>query len=92
MAFKIKERPGCITAAEMRALFEESIRQTKVFADNTPMGTMEVNGEFSHYMDSTTDSMWIGFAIGMRCAERRAALTPPAVAAPAQAGETKGGA
>jgi hypothetical protein len=74
MPFKIKDRPGVTPSAAMRQLFEQSIRQTKVFADNTPLGTMQVNGEFSHYMDPITDSMWIGFAIGMRCAERRDAV------------------
>jgi hypothetical protein len=27
---------------------------------------MEINGEFQHYMDSDTDTLWIGFALGAR--------------------------
>jgi hypothetical protein len=56
----------------MRSLFEECIRDTKKLSDTTPLGVMEVNGEFSHYMDPDTDTMWLGFAIGLRCAERLA--------------------
>jgi hypothetical protein len=38
--------------------------------DTTPLGIVEVNGEFSHYMNPETDTFWLGFALGMRCAER----------------------
>lgn len=70
MLFRVKDVDGRITVAKMRGLFEQSIRQTPTFRDNTPLGIMEINGQFSHYMNATTDTMWIGFAIGMRCAER----------------------
>lgn len=66
----IKDRPGCITRAEMRKYFEKTICDTPMLRGKVPLGIMEVNGEFSHYMDPDTDTMWIGFAIGMRCAER----------------------
>ncbi len=68
---KMKDRPGCITVAQMRTYFEQAINGTPRFKDNTPLGIMEVNGEFSHYMNPETDTMWIGFAIGTRFAERR---------------------
>lgn len=67
---KIKDKPGCITVAEMKRHFEEAINSTPVFKANTPLGVVSVNGEFSHYADSETDTMWLGFAIGMRAAER----------------------
>ncbi len=65
MSLKIKDRDGdgTITVAEMRTYFERSIK-------GTPLGTMDINGEFDHYMDADTDTLWIGFALGMRCAER----------------------
>ena len=83
---KITDRPGVIPSTTMRTLFEESIRQTKVFAKNTPLGAVTVNGVFSHYADPDTDTMWIGFAIGMRCAER----LQKAAASPAQEAEKPG--
>ncbi|BDD90912.1 hypothetical protein PanNE5_03520 [Pandoraea sp. NE5] len=67
---RVKDLPGKITVAEMRRLFEASITSTPMFKDNTPLGIMQVNGEFSHYMTPDTDTMWLGFALGMRCAER----------------------
>ncbi len=66
----IKDKPGCITKAEMRSYFEKAITDTPLLRDKTPLGVMEVNGEFSHYMDADTDTMWLGFALGMRVAER----------------------
>lgn len=66
----IIDKPGCITKATMREYFEKSINATPAFKKNIPLGIMEINGEFSHYMNPTTDTMWLGFAIGMRCAER----------------------
>lgn len=73
MAFKIKDGPGKMPVALMRTYFERLVNDTDVFKANTPLGIMEVNGEFSHYMDAETDTMWLGFALGMRCAERLAA-------------------
>lgn len=70
---KIKDLPGRITVAEMRSLFEKSINDTAVFKANTPLGVVTLNGEFSHFANPDTDTMWLGFAIGMRCAERMAA-------------------
>lgn len=70
MPLKITDRPGCITAAQMQPIFEREIRGTPALAVNTPLGAMEINGAFSHYMDADTDTMWLGFAIGMRAAER----------------------
>lgn len=71
----ILDREGCITVAAMRALFERSVKETRVLAQTTPLGTIEVNGAFSHYMEPDTDTLWIGFAIGMRAAERAAKST-----------------
>lgn len=70
MSVTIKDKPDAISVAIMRTYFEQSVNQTPQFSKSTPLGIMEVNGQFHHYMDPDTDTMWIGFAIGMRCAER----------------------
>lgn len=72
MLLRIKDLPGRIPVAEMRRYFERAINDTPSFKANTPLGTVEINGQFSHYFDADTDTMWLGFAIGMRCAERLA--------------------
>jgi len=76
MGWNIKNPPGVRPAEQMRALFEKSIRSTPVFARNYTLGASMVSGEFRHYTNPETEAMWIGFAIGMRCADRldRAAL------------------
>lgn len=69
----IKDKTGCITVEEMRHYFEKLIKETAPLAANTPLGAMVINGKFSHYVTPDTDTMWIGFALGMRAAERLAA-------------------
>ncbi len=66
----IADKPGAIPSAQIRECFERVVRETKSLADNTPLGTMVINGVFSHYMDQDTDTMFLGFALGMRCHER----------------------
>lgn len=66
----IKDRPGAISKALIRHYFEGMVANTPSLKANTPLGTVTVNGEFSHYADGDTDTMWLGFALGMRCAER----------------------
>ena len=60
------------TVANMRKLFEEAVNSTPALKKNTPLGIMEINGQFSHYMHPDTDTLWIGFAIGLRMAQRMA--------------------
>ncbi len=74
MSIVIKDLEGRITVARMKVLFEQSIRDTPVFSDTTPLNVFEINGKFSHYMNADTDTMWLGFALGMRCAERLEAM------------------
>lgn len=74
---KIIDRPGVMPVETMRALFERAVRQTAVFEKNTPLGIMEINGAFSCYMNPETDTMWLGFALGMRTAERLAKAAKP---------------
>ena len=69
-ALRIVDREGVISTEDMRVLFEGSINNTPAFKTNTPLGIVEINGTFSHYMDGDTDNMWMGFVLGMRLAER----------------------
>jgi len=66
----IADRPGKISKAEIRTYFEGAVNNTPALKANTPLGIVKLNSEFSHYADPETDTMWLGFALGMRCAER----------------------
>lgn len=66
----VKDYPGRISVETMRAHFEGMVKGTPAFAANTPLGAITINDSFSHYADPDTDTMWLGFAMGMRCAER----------------------
>lgn len=66
----VADKPGCISKAVMRDYFETGVNNTPVLKANTSLGAVTVNGKFSHYADPDTDTMWLGFALGMRCAER----------------------
>jgi hypothetical protein len=66
----IKDRDGVLPVSTMKLMFEQTINQTAALKRNTGLGTFEINGEFSHYVEPDTDTMWLGFALGMRCAER----------------------
>lgn len=67
--FNIKDRPGVIAVASIRNHFERMIQGTPGLRF-TPLGTVEKDGQFSHYSDTETDLFWRGFALGMRVAER----------------------
>lgn len=67
---KINDRPGCIPVAQMRHYFEGAINSTPVLKASRPLDVVTSAGEFQHYADPGTDSMWTGFALGMRAAER----------------------
>lgn len=77
-ALRIVDREGVISTEDMRPLFEGVINGTPTFKRNTPLGIVEVNGRFSHYMDGDTDNMWLGFVLGMRLAERQQRQAEPA--------------
>lgn len=75
---QIKNRPGCIRTEDMRRHFEQGIRQTPILNDRFSLAPMVINGVFSHYMDPDTDTAWIGFALGMRAAEKLQRARAPA--------------
>lgn len=75
----IEQRDQFCSVEHLRAAFEDYIISSDKFKGNTPLGTMTINGQFDHYMEPDTDTMWIGFAIGYRAAicEHLEALTCP---------------
>lgn len=58
----ITDRPGIISAEAIRTLFERAAVESRW---NLPM---EWSGQY--YLDRETHARWIGFALGMRCADR----------------------
>lgn len=58
--------PAFPTLEEMRVQFEEVVRSSPRLSQSTPLGIMEINGLFAHYMHPDTDTMWIGFGLGYR--------------------------
>lgn len=65
MSFNIKNRPGCISKEKMRQYFEKAINDTALLRSKISIETKD-----DHYLNPDTDTMWTGFALGMRCAER----------------------
>lgn len=61
----IVDYPGVIPIAEMRQHFEAVVRSTESLSKRL---SLEMLGD--HYATRETDTVWKGFAIGMRCAER----------------------
>lgn len=80
--------PEHMPVEELRKYFEDYISKSKRFKDNTPLGIVTFNGEFQKYMDSDTDTMWIGFALGMRHAMKHK-LTPTSIFLPVSQTEPK---
>jgi hypothetical protein len=50
---------------ELRNLFETSVKKTPSLKDNTPLGIIEVHGQFQGYFDNETDNLFIGFIMGV---------------------------
>jgi hypothetical protein len=68
--FDIKDRPGVISVNVMRVYFERGVKETETLAEHVPLDCDMVNGVFQQYTNPETHAMWVGFALGMRCAER----------------------
>lgn len=66
----IVDKEGCFTKKEMRERFEEFVKTTSALSGNTPLGSLNMNGEFVYYMNKDTDTLWLGFALGMRVAQK----------------------
>ena len=70
MSFTIKDGPGNIPVEQLRSEFERAVNDTALLKANTPLGVMEINGAFSHYMNADTDTLWIGYALSRRAGQR----------------------
>ena len=67
---EVRDRPGVMKASLMRHYFEGAVMQTATLAATLPLDRVVVAGEFQEYMRPETQAAWVGFALGMRCAER----------------------
>lgn len=70
----IKDRRGVITTAAMRVHFEGMCRDTPCLHPQ-PMDATVIDSTFHCYQNEETNMLWLGFALGMRCAERAAKRT-----------------
>ena len=66
----VRDRPGVMKAILMRNYFEGAVMQTPTLAAALPLERVFVAGEFQQYKRPETQTAWVGFALGMRCAER----------------------
>jgi hypothetical protein len=66
----VHDRPGVMKASLMRHYFESAVAQTASLASRLQLDRVTVAGEFQEYVRPETQSAWVGFALGMRCAER----------------------
>jgi hypothetical protein len=69
MRFCIVDKPGTISVREMQSLFESSCRKNDIIGRCTHLDTVQ-DAEGLQYADEETDTLWLGFALGLRCAER----------------------
>lgn len=79
----IKDRPGFSSHKLMRTYFECAVRQTGALSGRVPLDCSVAADGSVEYADPKTHAMWVGWALGMRCAERIERQLP---AAPAQEG------
>lgn len=63
---QISSREGEIPVESMRHLFERAIRTEPYLHGKASLLSAQVNGVFSHYIDPDINSMWLGFALGIR--------------------------
>ena len=70
MTLVIKDREGCISQRLMRHYFEQAVTQTEALAAHVPLDCAVDSGGTVEYANSTTQAIWVGWALGMRCQER----------------------
>lgn len=64
--FKVIDREGYMSVADIRVLFEQGAHGTAVIGDG-----MVLDWDGAGYADHDTDLVWVGFAFGLRAAEQR---------------------
>ena len=68
--FVMKDRPGFRTQKLMRHYFESAVKQTAVLAARVQLDcTVGADGAVT-YAHQDTQTLWVGWCLGMRCAER----------------------
>ena len=65
ISLSIRDYEGCLPSSQIRIAFEKSVRETTTLRKHFPL-TMEGG----YYNDARTNDAWVGFATGLRCAER----------------------
>lgn len=68
-SFCMKDYAGAIPVETLRGHFESVVAGTPAFAVLS-LRSRQTDGTFRGYVDAATDKLWVGFAIGMRCAQR----------------------
>lgn len=66
----IKDRPGFSTQKLMRHYFEGAVKQTEALAKNVHLDCKVAADGSVEYAHEMTQALWVGWALGMRCAER----------------------
>lgn len=66
----IVDREGLMPVALMREYFESSVSSVPALAKQLSLLPVLNKGTFSHYANKTTQQLWIGFTLGIRCHER----------------------
>lgn len=67
---KIGDRAGVLPVAKLRSMFEAAVRGTPRLAREVRLDPLYSADEFLGYVARDTDTMWFGFSLGLRCAER----------------------
>lgn len=57
---------------QLRQQFEELIAHSTRWRFSTPLNCLLVNDRFHHYMDPDTDTLWLGFLMGVNATNRLA--------------------
>lgn len=72
----VTDRPGALPTSQIRSLFERSVQSTPALSSVYPLEVANLDGAFIHYRNPETQNLWVGFSLGMRCAERMAKVQP----------------
>lgn len=66
----VADRPGALPSSQIRSLFERAVHSTPALSRAYPLEVVNLDGAFIHYRNPETQNLWVGFSLGMRCAER----------------------
>lgn len=66
----ITDSPGTLPSSQIRSLFKRSVQPTSALTSVYPLEVVNLDGTFIHYRNPETQNLWLGFTLGIRCAER----------------------